>query len=87
MKMYNKFDSREGKKDVFSIWKARAAGAEDSTHIRVIKNESGLLLLSNDEICQEREWREHFEIIFNIEFHHPPLPPFFTVEGPVLLIT
>lgn len=86
---YNRFyadlDTKEGEKNIYRITKSRMKSSQDMAHMRLIKDCNGKILRGDADILDR--WREHYKVICNEEFPHPPIPQHSPIPGPVPLIS
>ncbi|KAK4318915.1 hypothetical protein Pmani_010106 [Petrolisthes manimaculis] len=64
-KLYEKFDSREGEKDLYRLARQRDRAGRDVQHVKMIKDVDGNILTSEESVL--RRWKEYFEELMNIE--------------------
>ena len=63
--LYDRLDTAEGEKDLYRLARQRDRAGKDIQHIRVIKDEDGNVLTSEESVL--RRWKEYFEELMNEE--------------------
>lgn len=63
--LYTRLDTREGEKDLYRLARQRDRDGRDVQQIRVIKDEDGKVLTSEDSV--QRRWKEYFQVLMNEE--------------------
>ncbi|VDO67818.1 unnamed protein product [Heligmosomoides polygyrus] len=80
-----KLVSRDGERYLYRLAKIRHRHTEDIEKFFSIIDESGHLLTDRKKAL--KRWRDCFEEISTMEFHHPAIPSVGSVHGPVHKIT
>ncbi|KAH9401136.1 hypothetical protein TYRP_002727 [Tyrophagus putrescentiae] len=83
--LYDALDSTEGANLVYQLARSRCLATADIKEVRYVKDQKGELLFDPLEVCNR--WREHFSLVANEEFPHPPIPFGSPVAGPVPAIS
>ena len=79
-KFYQDLDSREGRKRIFRVAKARNRVKRDTGDVAVIQDRDGIVLTEESEI-RER-WKEYFSQLLNTENEREELENIEKTEGP-----
>ncbi|VDO81650.1 unnamed protein product [Heligmosomoides polygyrus] len=75
-----KLETRDGKRYLYRLAKARCRQAEDIEKFFGINDENGHLLMDRKRAV--KQWRDYFEEISNVEFEHPDVPFASPLYGP-----
>jgi hypothetical protein len=65
VELYRKLDTKEDKNNVYNMDKLREKKTRDFNQVKYIKDDTGRLLVMDDEI--KNRWREYFDKLFNEE--------------------
>uniref|UniRef100_A0A7I4XVU9 Transposase n=1 Tax=Haemonchus contortus TaxID=6289 RepID=A0A7I4XVU9_HAECO len=83
--LYEKFDSREGEKFVFSLAKARHRATQDIGVVKSVRNSEGATLRKPEEV--RRRGKEYFDRLLNEEFARENSSHLEATAGPIKLWT
>ena len=78
--LYDELETKEGKKRIYRIAKARQREREETGNIDIIKDKEGKMLFDEDKISLR--WAEYFEELLNVENKREELTEMYKVEGP-----
>jgi hypothetical protein len=65
VELYRKLDMKEDKNNIYNMDKLREKKTRDFNQVKYIKDDTGRLLVMDDEI--KNRWREYFDKLFNEE--------------------
>ena len=83
--LYERLNTREGANDVYRLARSRHQATVDIGQVMHIKDTQGVLLRKPEDVL--KRWREHFDLICNEEFPHPPISEASPIQGAVPQIT
>ena len=63
--MYDKLETRKGKKRIFALAREREKSTENFTRIKQVKNKERRVLVDDNEI--KERWKEYFKTLYNEE--------------------